>query len=86
MSWRWFSPESGIVGSAEFTAGGNVNFSSIGGMFLSGGTLYYASRSNGALHAVTWASGAPSTATDHVVSGTPVDANDWRSQGLFLVP
>ncbi len=86
LSWRWFSPESGIVGSAEFTAGGNVNFSSVGGMFLSGGTLYYASRSNGALHAVTWAAGAPSSATDHVVGGTPVDANDWRSQGLFLVP
>ena len=58
-------------------------FSSVGGMFLSGSTLYYASRSNGALHAVTWAAGAPSTTTDHVVSGAP---NDWRSQGMFLVP
>jgi hypothetical protein len=86
LFWRWFSPESGIVGSTETTGGGTVSFSSVQGMFLSGSTLYYVAASNGALHAVDFAGGAPSTGTDHVVSGPPVDGTDWRAQGLFLVP
>ena len=86
LFWRWFSPESGVVGSAENVATGTVNFSSIQGMFLSGSTLYYASRTNGALHAVPFNGGAPSSTSDQVVSGPPVDGNDWRSEGMFLVP
>ena len=86
LYWRWFNPESGVVGSAETVATGSVNFSAIQGMFLSGGTLYYASKANGALHAVPFNAGSPSSSTDKVVSGPPVDGNDWRSQGMYLVP
>ncbi len=86
LSWRWFSPESGVVGSTEFTGGGTVNFSAISGMFLSGSTLYYATKANGALHAVPFAGGSPVSGSDQVVSGPPIDSTDWRSQGMFLVP
>jgi hypothetical protein len=86
LFWRWFSPESGVVGTSEFTGGGTVNFSTADGMFLSGGTLYWASRTSGALHAVPFNGGSPSSAADHVVSGAPVDSTDWHSQGMFLVP
>jgi hypothetical protein len=83
---RWFSPESGIVGSDEVTAGGTVDFSGAGGMFLSGATLYWVSSVDGSLHAVPFAAGSPSAAGDHVVSGPAKDGVDWRARGLFLVP
>lgn len=86
LSWRWFTAESGIVGADETLAGGTVDFSHVAGMFLSGTTLYWADANDGSLHAVTWAGGAPSSATDHVVSGPGTDGIDWRARGLFLVP
>jgi len=82
LYYRYFTPESGIVGSDEFTAGGTADLSNVAGMFLSGGTLYYASRSNGSLHAVAFNSGAPQGATDHVVNS----AVDWRAHGMFVLP
>ena len=68
------------------TGSGSVNFSSADGLFLAGTTLYWASRTTGALHAVPFNNGSPSSANDHVVSGTPVDSTDWHSQGMFLLP
>lgn len=84
LRWRWFTPESGVLGSDEFTASGSVNFSNIAGMFLSGDQLYYASKTTGDLHKVTFNSGAPS-GPDTVVSGPSLDGNDWRAHGMFLV-
>jgi hypothetical protein len=90
LFWRYFSPDSGAVGGQEFTVGGGGDFSSVAGMFLSGNTLYYANRSDGTLHSVSFANGGtngtspsvdPTTGT--VVSGPALDGNDWRSRGLF---
>ncbi len=37
LYWRWFSPDSGIIGGVENTvAGGNITWSATRGMFLSG--------------------------------------------------
>jgi PKD repeat protein len=80
---RWFSPDSGIVGSDEFTTAG-ADFSDIAGMVLSGSTLYYAKRSNGTLHSMSFANATPDAGTDTVVSGPALDGNDWRARGLFL--
>jgi len=89
LSWRYFSPDSGVVGGQEFSATGG-NFANIAGMFLSGGTLYYANGADGTLHSVSFSNGGtngldPSvnTATDTTVSGPAIDGNDWRSRGLF---
>ena len=80
---RWFSPDSGIVGSDEFTTGG-ADFSDIAGMVLSGSTLYYAKRSDGSLHSLAFSNGTPNAGTDTTVSGPAVDGIDWRARGLFL--
>ena len=88
LYWRYFTPDSGIVGGQEFTVPGN--FPAVAGMFLSGGKLYYASRSDGSLHAMSFSDGGtngtnPSfdTSTDTMVSGPATDGNDWESRSLF---
>jgi hypothetical protein len=85
LRFRYFTPESGIVGTQEFVAGGSVNFASISGMFLSGSTLYYSTASDGNLHAVPFAGGSPSASSSSVVSGPGVDGVDWHSHGMFLL-
>ena len=82
LYYRYFTPESGVVGSDEFTAGGTADLSNVAGMFLSGGTLYYAARSDGSLHSVVFNSGAPVGASDHVANA----AVDWRAHGMFVLP
>jgi hypothetical protein len=81
MFYRYFTADSGVVGSDEFTVNdGGIDWSNIGGAFLSGNTLYYASRSDGVLHSIAWS-------TDHATgSSTVVDTtNNWASHGLFLM-
>ena len=89
LYWRYFSPDSGTVGGQEFTASGG-NFASIAGMFLSGSTLYYANRSDGTLHSVSFSNGGTNGAspsvdptTDTTVSGPGIDGNNWESRSLF---
>ena len=84
---RYFTPESGIVGSEEFTGNaGGINWSNTAGMFLdaAGGNLYSADATDGSLRRVNWtsaglAAGSPSS------SQTTVSASgeDWRARGLF---
>lgn len=85
LYYRYFTPDSGVVGADEFTASGGLNWSDGGGMFLSSGTLYFVARSTGALWSVPFTNGAP--------SGTPIDVNDpatggnnWNAHALFLGP
>lgn len=80
---RAFTPDSGIVSSDASTVGG-ADFSDVAGTFLSGSNLYYANRSDGTLHRISFANGQPDGSTDAVVSGPATDGNDWRSHGLFL--
>ena len=89
LYWRYFTPDSGIIGGQEFTVAG-ASLPSTAGEFLSGSTLYYANRTNGTLHTVAFSNGGtnglnPSVnmTTDATVSGPSIDGNDWRSRGLF---
>lgn len=79
MRYRYFSPDSGIVGSEEFTVNDGLNWSDTAGAFLSGSTLYYATKADGHLHSITWSG-------DHATgSPTTVDAsNNWASHGMFV--
>ena len=79
---RYFLPESGIVGSDTFVAPGGVSMANVQGMFLSGGFLYWASRTDGSLHRDAFSAGALSN--DTVVSSPSTDGNDWRARALFL--
>ena len=76
---RWFSPDSGIIGSFEF-AQNNALPTNVTGMFLSGSTLYYASGlTGGALHSRTFTGGSVGAA-DSIADAT----HDWRARSLFL--
>jgi PKD domain len=80
MHWRWFEPESGVIGADEFTVSGHMDWSGVSGAFLAGKTLYYADQTGGELWAVGW--------SGERAKGTPkrVDrSTDWASRGLFLL-
>ena len=80
LYWRWFSPDSGIIGGIENTVtGGNITWSSTRGMFLDGSTLYVVSSTNGQLLKIGFANGAP-TGTSTVADSTI----DWRGRAVFL--
>lgn len=83
LYWRWFSPDSGIIGGQEFTIG-NQNFSRVAGLTSSGDSLYYASSSDGSLHVMSFTNQVPQPATDQTVSGPGIDGLDWRARSLFL--
>ncbi|MFI0351479.1 PKD domain-containing protein [Actinomadura sp. 9N407] len=81
LYYRYFTPESRVVGALELTATGNlpgVNWSNVGGMFTAGGKLYYVDTADGKLRSLAL--------TDGVPSGTPavVDESDWRGRATFL--
>ena len=80
MFWRWFEPDSGVLGADEFTTTGGQNFSHVSGAFLSGSTLYFADSSSKSLFSVPFVNGQP--------SGNPTVANsaiDWTSHGAFVM-
>ena len=80
LYWRWFSPDSGIIGGIENTVtGGNITWSTTRGMFLDGSTLYVVSSTNGQLLEIGFANGAP-TGTSSVADSTI----DWRGRAVFL--
>jgi PKD repeat protein len=80
LYWRWFSPDSGIIGGVENTvAGGNITWSSTRGMFVDGSTLYVVSSTNGQLLKIGFANGAP-TGTSTVAD----TSLDWRGRAVFL--
>jgi hypothetical protein len=88
LYYRYFEPQSQIVGGQRFTAQGStadVSWSQVGGAFLVGGTLYFANSSNGNLSKIQWSNNATVTGTRATVSGPGVDGNDWRTRGLVLV-
>lgn len=79
MHWRYFTPDSGAVGSQVFSLNDGLDWRGTAGAFLSGSRLYYAKESDGVLRSVAWtpsgASGAATVAdSDH----------DWASRALFV--
>ncbi|WP_119727279.1 PKD domain-containing protein [Thermomonospora amylolytica] len=83
LYYRFFEPESGIVGAEAYTASGpvtGVSWSDVQGMFKAGNKIYYASRSNnGALRSVEFTDGKPVAGT-----ATTVATGDWRARALFV--
>ena len=86
LFYRYFTPESGVVGASRFTATNSatgLNLSQAGGAFINNGSLYVASRIDGALRRVNFSNSVLSGAAT-TVSGPLVDGSDWRTRGLFL--
>jgi PKD repeat protein len=88
LFYRYFTPESQIIGATRFVATGNltgVTWSQVSGMFLSGNQLYWATSGDGNLHRINFANNVPVAGTAVVTSGPGIDGQDWRSQGTFLM-
>jgi hypothetical protein len=80
LFYRYFLPESRIVGAVKMASGAGVDFSKVSGMFLDGQQLYFGDRTTGTLHKVSWNNGDPSGPT--TVLATP--GHDWRTRAMFL--
>ncbi|HET6561079.1 MAG TPA: PKD domain containing protein, partial [Marmoricola sp.] len=82
LFYRYFTPESEVVGAQEFRANANgVDFRTVAGMTLAGGRILYGSSSDRALRSVAFGAGG--------VTGTPVMvSNDgsWGSARAIFVP
>ena len=85
LYYRYFTPESNVVGAVRFTApntGSGIDWGRLSGGFLANGKLYFSS-TDGTLKSVQWQDGAvPGTTTP--VSGPGVDSLNWGSGSLFL--
>ncbi len=86
LYYRYFLPESQIVGAVRFTgpaAPAGISWSQAGGMFLAGDRLFVSNRVDGTLRSVQWLQSAPTGAVTQV-SGPGVDANVWNTRSVFL--
>jgi hypothetical protein len=80
LLYRYFTPESSIVGAQGFQAdAGGVDFSATAGMTLAGGRIFYGSSGDGKLRSVPFAGG-------RVTGRSSVVAADgsWRHSALFV--
>lgn len=78
LYYRYFTPESAIVGAEKFTAPTSVNLSSVTGLTLAGGRVFYGSSSTGALSSVAFANGQ--------ITGSPTTVSTdgtWRYRAIF---
>ena len=85
LFYRYFTPESEIVGAVTFVAtgpGDGFDWGSVRGMTLVGDALYVG-RSSGALQRIGW-NGAPIAGTTTTVDADPLQ--QWPSRGFVVTP
>ena len=86
LSYRYFTPESAVVGAIRQAGPGDlpgISWGKVRGTFLAGSTLYFTTRSGG-LRSVGWSDGAP-VGKPVTLSGPGVDGRDWSARALFLL-
>lgn len=78
LFYRYFTPESRVVGARTFTAPTSVNLSTVGGMTLANGRVFYGS-SDGALRSVAFSGGG--------LTGSPTTVSTdrtWNYRAIFV--
>ena len=86
LYYRWFTPESGVIGADTFIASGATdgrNWAGVSGMTMASGRLVYAT-TTGTLSAVDFTGGLP-TGTATTLSGPAIDGQSWQSRALFVL-
>ena len=80
LYYRYFTPESEVVGSQTFTAdNGGVDLSKVAGMTLASGKILYGSSADGSLRSVPFSAGA--------ITGSPTTVSSdgsWNGRALFV--
>ncbi|WP_175442389.1 PKD domain-containing protein [Humibacillus sp. DSM 29435] len=84
LYWRWFSTDSGIIGSQYFTANGGRAWAGTYGMFVADGSLYFVT-ADGALNKVALQNGIP-TGGSTLVDGPSLSGTNWRARAVFVGP
>jgi hypothetical protein len=82
LRYRYFSPESGVVGAEAFVVSGEsdgLNWSGTEGVTLAGGDLYLAA-GDGTLRRIGFRNGHPVAGTEAVVDRQ----GHWHNRGLFV--
>jgi hypothetical protein len=86
LFWRWFEPQSRIVGAQRFVASGNtdgLDWSTVRGLTMASGRLYYLRA--GTLYGMGFSAGAPVPGTETAISGTTTgDGQVWGGRGMFV--
>jgi hypothetical protein len=80
LFYRYFTPESEVVGAQTFTANaGGINFSTTAGLTLASGRIFYGSTSDGALRSAPFSGG-------QVTGGASVVSSDgtWRYRAIMV--
>jgi hypothetical protein len=86
LYYRWFTPESAIIGADTFIASGATdgrNWSTVSGLTMASGRLLYAT-TTGTLSALDFSGGVP-TGTATTISGPALDGQSWPSRALFVL-
>jgi hypothetical protein len=81
LYYRYFNPESDIVGASLFvasTGGEGINWGNVRGMTMASGKLIYA-LTDGRLYSVNWGGTKPTGAVTQISSATT-----WQSRGMFV--
>lgn len=87
LHYRYFTPESGVVGAIKMNASPSVtgiSFGAIAGMTAVGDTLYFAQTGSPDLSAITLSDGVPVAGTARRVISAGA-GTDWRSNGMFVL-
>jgi hypothetical protein len=89
LFYRYFTAESGVVGTQTFVASGKgdgVDWRAVRGLTMASAQMYYA-LGDGSLHRIDFREGRPVAATHVLVSEPPAspDGRSWRSRGMFVL-
>jgi hypothetical protein len=81
LYYRWFTPQSGVVGAELFVADTGELWSDVRGLTMASGTLLYAT-TDGDLWRAPFDGGRAGSAAR--VGGPAVDGANWASRALFV--